>query len=398
MNDLKILLENVRDIIQKSREAANKNGEKFNVFSILKMERKENATHSAFIGELLNPKGSHQQGKVFLAKFLEIIKSDTLDINTTSLKLEKTIGERNDKTKTGGRIDIYLFDKKGNTVSIENKIDAGDQNSQIERYCNHNKDRNTVFYLTLNGNEPTKESKGELKANEDYFVISYKGHIIKWLQDCLELELKPILKETIRQYLVLIKKLTFTMDTTYQEELYKEILNHFDTASYISANFKKALAKIAEDVRQKVIKELNKRLQDGYNIHSGSSAEIKNSQIWVKIKGKEEEKLFFGIQSFGVEKNEFHDSLFFGVFVYKGAYVPQYDDVFENKISNYWTEIMALDDFDSQKVNFVDLNFLKKLHTDSEFKTEIINHICNEFVKYINTNKEKVNSFLQDRN
>lgn len=44
-------------------------GELFNTFSILKMETAENKTHSNFIAELLNPKGSHLKGSIFLERF-----------------------------------------------------------------------------------------------------------------------------------------------------------------------------------------------------------------------------------------------------------------------------------------------------------------------------------------
>lgn len=102
----------------------NTSKENLNLFSILKMESNENATHSAFLGELLNPKGSHLKGNIFLKLFLATIHGHgkIFDVDSTQLILEKYIGIRNDETKQGGRIDIYLKDKRGNSISIENKI------------------------------------------------------------------------------------------------------------------------------------------------------------------------------------------------------------------------------------------------------------------------------------
>ena len=48
-------------------------GEKFNIFSIMSMEKNEVYTHSAIITELLNPYGNHGQTDVFLKEFITII-------------------------------------------------------------------------------------------------------------------------------------------------------------------------------------------------------------------------------------------------------------------------------------------------------------------------------------
>ena len=54
------LLGSVTEIRKDHEQHANANGENFNIFSILKMRRKEVETHSRFIYELLNPNGSHK--------------------------------------------------------------------------------------------------------------------------------------------------------------------------------------------------------------------------------------------------------------------------------------------------------------------------------------------------
>src|SRR5690606_24060533 len=135
-------------------------GENFNVFSILNMEHKENGTHSAFLGELLNPNGSHSKGNLFLKLFLQIVGNNTINLENASVILEKHIGIRDDANLLGGRVDIYITDLV-NSICIENKIYAADQNVQLQRYCNHNKEYNTVYYLTLDGSDASKESKGD---------------------------------------------------------------------------------------------------------------------------------------------------------------------------------------------------------------------------------------------
>ncbi|MEZ9654042.1 PD-(D/E)XK nuclease family protein [Vibrio splendidus] len=50
----------------------------FNIFSILRNESDEVALHSRFIGELLNPEGSHNQGEVFQQILLQQLQDENL--------------------------------------------------------------------------------------------------------------------------------------------------------------------------------------------------------------------------------------------------------------------------------------------------------------------------------
>jgi hypothetical protein len=125
VKQVKQLLREGSKIVKRQREISILKGENFNLFSVLKFERKENRTHSAFIGEVLNPKGSHMMGTVFLDLFLSEIgydehitrqnksanqsgKKDKIDSSKSSARTEFYIGVRDDKLQTGGRIDIYI--------------------------------------------------------------------------------------------------------------------------------------------------------------------------------------------------------------------------------------------------------------------------------------------------
>lgn len=62
---IQAILNEVKPIVEENKKCRIekwKNGDFFNIFSILKMETDEVKTHSAFLAELLNPKGSHGQG------------------------------------------------------------------------------------------------------------------------------------------------------------------------------------------------------------------------------------------------------------------------------------------------------------------------------------------------
>ena len=72
------LLTQVSSLSEKYDKILKETGEDFNIFKILKMESKEVKTHSAFLSELLNPKGSHGQNDIFLKLFIEVVKVDAI--------------------------------------------------------------------------------------------------------------------------------------------------------------------------------------------------------------------------------------------------------------------------------------------------------------------------------
>lgn len=101
-------------------------GESFNIFNTIGLKSEEVRLHSAFIGELLNPKGSHGASSLFLKAFLDVMQIEDGYINYELCSpniLERVIGT---VTETeGGRIDIIIEDGT-HAVIIENKIYASD--------------------------------------------------------------------------------------------------------------------------------------------------------------------------------------------------------------------------------------------------------------------------------
>lgn len=269
IQNIKQVFRQVEQLNQQQQQIKKLKGENFNLFSILQMEYKENATHSAFLGELLNPEGSHFFKAIFLKLFLKSIGyGGNLNASTAHLELEKHIGKIDSDNKTGGRIDIFISDHEGNSISIENKINAKDQEGQIERYVNHNKERNTVYYLTLDGNIATDLSTGELEVETDYTCISYKQHIIEWLQMCMkEATEYPILRESIRQYIILIKKLTNQLtDNAMEHQVIETIKANYQTARIVADNIWKADLEMANLFLQEVKEELEKGLGSDYEV------------------------------------------------------------------------------------------------------------------------------------
>jgi uncharacterized membrane-anchored protein YjiN (DUF445 family) len=207
MNNTTInLLAQVNLVKNKYDDLAEYTGENFNIFNVLNVAYNE-LSHSSIIAYLLNTKGQHRQKDVFLKLFIEEIKKlfddeshlEKFETTNSYIIKEKHVGN--------GRIDILVTNEKNNII-IENKINAGDQSEQLKRYNNFDKNA-PIIYLTLNGKEPSNYSKSNLEIGKDFICVSYEAHIKNWLEKCIkEMANKPIIRETLNQYLHLVKQLT----------------------------------------------------------------------------------------------------------------------------------------------------------------------------------------------
>jgi len=366
-------------------------GERFNVFSILKMERSENSTHSKFLGELLNPWGSHLKKTTFLNLFLETIKLDNhLSIETSVVTLEFHIGQKNDFEKTGGRIDIFIKDGNGKSVSIENKIYAGDQDTQIERYCNYNKKNNKVIYLTLDGREPTDESKGELLSGRDYQILSYQDDISNWLQLCLkEAADTPILRESIKQYILLINNMTSTPDKQHENELIELVMDNYEAATFVSNMLKEAKRRIADSVRHEVREKLLAALPNSLTVSIGNPIDKTYAQLWVGYREIPNAILHFGIESFNGTGN-YRGDLFIGVFNSSGtanSYTNEFAAIAPKP--RLWYEIEFLE-FEGARINFGNDNLILNIKRAPKYRERLIEEITIQIVNYITPREKKL--------
>ena len=244
---IKNLLYQVSIIQKKYDDLAEYSGEHYNVFDILGVTTDE-LSHSAILTNLLNAKGKHGQKELFLELFLKEIKQkfgnsdkkivlENFNIKNSFAVKEKYTGRVDYEADQGGRIDIIINDGKNNII-IENKIYAGDQPKQLVRYNEHDKNA-PILYLTLEGKEPSDNSIGNLVLNKDFICISYTTDIKVWLENCIkEMANKPIIRETLNQYLFLIKSLTNQSNNNKMgDEIVKIILkdeDSFETAKQIN--------------------------------------------------------------------------------------------------------------------------------------------------------------------
>lgn len=390
LNNIETLLKDVNELVKHNNEITRLKGENFNVFRILGLETAENKTHSAFLCELLNPGGTHLKKARFLELFLQEVGCKR-EWNYDNIKVipECHIDIIDKKNKTGGRIDIYISDGT-NALSIENKIYAGDRETQIERYCNFNKENNKVYYLNLHGTEPDEKSKGELKEGDDFKVISYSKDILSWLTLCLkESADSPILRETIKQYIILIKKLTGELTDSYMEqELKNKIYQNLESASFIKDNYEQAINELKEGFRNEVKACLEQKAYGKLN----SKFEVfdneinrRNAHLFLKHKN---EHVRIGIESFqgGGPLKEFN----IGIWVNYNL-----DKETKDRIAGYfndegiiynpstgWIHVVSLGE------DFRYIETIKKLTTD-EGKKELLSSIIEKIDNYIESNIDR---------
>ena len=204
MTQIENLVQLIHNTQKKLGRDVSKTGLGFNIFEIIGLTTEEVRVHSAFIANLLNPKGTHNQNSKFLELFIKRLGCNNIDIKNTSVECEKYTGRKTDDT--GGRLDIVISDRL-NTIIIENKIYASDQHNQLVRYHKYD-EKALLLYLTLDGREPSTDSKRDLTSG-DYKCISYSTDILAWLEECQNsVKDIPVIYEAIGQYIVLIKNLT----------------------------------------------------------------------------------------------------------------------------------------------------------------------------------------------
>lgn len=261
---LKFFLTQISAIIRQYSKIEELTGENFNVFKILGLTIDEVRTHSAFIAELLNPKGSHGKEDIFLHLFLEQMEIKDFISENARVVVEKRIGVISSDNTEGGNMDIIALNKKNQAVIIENKIYAADQPSQLLRYYNYgnkyHKDSFTLFYLTLDGKDASEGSKGELSKLK-YRRISYSQEILNWLVKCKEKSVDhPILRETITQYIYLIRLLT---GQTKNNDMAKDIITSIvDNKDNLTAFLTLLKSDVVDGVRKELIISLKKQVED----------------------------------------------------------------------------------------------------------------------------------------
>lgn len=220
---LNIFFSGLKEILSSQKEHNKTHSLYYNVFDVLATQNNdEERIHTPFLTDLLNPKSNHGQDKLFLVSFMERFK--LFEDKIKSIENQK-ISVAREVVTNHGRIDIliqYRDIENPFAIIIENKIDAGDQDLQLERYYQYltqslqlNDDQIKLVYLTKSGKAPSiptsisQENYERLCQGQVLSLISYRNEIIEWLADVSKLigSNANTLRYTIEQYSELLKTL-----------------------------------------------------------------------------------------------------------------------------------------------------------------------------------------------
>ena len=272
ISQLQNFLSNIQQIIDKNEEISRLKHESFNIFSILRKEHEEERLHSAFIAALLDVNGGHSMGKVFCELFVKQFVGDDFTVDdSVSVYVEKSVTE--------GRLDISIENGLNEVIVIENKIYARDQPKQLLRYSNYLTRRkckySKLFYLTLFGSEPDNVSiifihprdpsqNQEIESEKNFYLLSYNEGILEWLESCIKEAVEvPTVRETIKQYILLIKKLTGQLTNQIMgQEVDERIKENFKAAKLVAANWDRVLREEVQEFLNLILDKVESALDE----------------------------------------------------------------------------------------------------------------------------------------
>lgn len=156
-----------------------------NVLYMLGVENKEVIICKLF-ASLIEPNGLHCLGIEPLKIFLKCIN---VNKEYSDNMLSNAMVETEELISDNRRVDIVIH-IDNDVIPIEVKLYAKDQDAQLCDYFNYykavdkdaDKDIDKIYYLTIDGKEPSKSSVGDLKK-ENYSCISFFKEIYSFLSD-----------------------------------------------------------------------------------------------------------------------------------------------------------------------------------------------------------------------
>jgi hypothetical protein len=409
---LQYLFSETNRILKKQDDFLETSGEDFNIFSITKIERYENNTHSAMIAELLDPNGSHHQKDLFLREFLNIVLPiDSIDYNRkmeidsflaqrVTVKKEQSFGAVDLKNGTGGRMDILIrsFDK---CFIIENKIDARDQDQQILRSFNYDCNYKKVFYLTLYGDNAPESSAMGLKANIDYYPISYKTHIVDWLEACKQKCKNLYIQGCIHHYLNLVKKITNQLERMYMEELNDLIRNNLREANQISTAIEDVIKSMQQTFRLDLSEKLQKELKDQFTVMIYGKISDSEASIYIlplEISKPPVSIAVMGFNGYGDENGK----IYIGIFNESGNKAiateiePEY--ISKKQPTLHFPKWEFIVTGENNNLNLRSINTLAQFK-DKTYYDKLINKVVEQIVEFTKNNRpilDKINQLYKE--
>ena len=266
-------------------------------FNALHYLRTDEHGLSRIVADLLDPRGTHGQGTLFLAvllgldRFRNALSWPVLDPCRITVVTERRIA---DERRIDISVEIADGDEKRYCLAIENKPYAADQPNQVEDYLrflkDQYKDRFLLAYLSPNGKGPSDWSirKKELQSwKERFAIMAYaagpaesgdefeemriSSALTDWLRECRKTCDVDRLRWFLREVETFCdKKFGGTVTTTSEREEVKDFILANDD------NVRTAIAVIEAwpETRDEVVRRFLTALRNQVAQHLGEFADL----------------------------------------------------------------------------------------------------------------------------
>ena len=208
--------------------------------------------HSKILNTLFTKIHIKNEKDNFLTLFLKKIGIENIGEDEVSV-------EREYRCIPYGQMD-FKFENKNLCIVLEMKIYAIDGLKQLRKYeefCLKNRKDYKIFYLTLDGHKPNEESVKGFKNKNNLKYISFKEHILPWLEECLNLVKNEKNKSSfILQYIAVIENLI-------EEEKYKMagLIEKTEDAKAIVFLYEKILKNKMQEILENFLANLGKKIK-----------------------------------------------------------------------------------------------------------------------------------------
>lgn len=235
--------------------------EPFNIFSVLRSASDEVNLHSRFLAALLDHRQPNDKERSNLQSFLESVAGvDQFDQSGVRVGREKY------------NVDILITNDSKHAVVVENKIWAGDQPGQLQRYHSELMARDFpdkqihLCYLTPYGRDPSDKSVGTLDPTRVKKIAYQDPKFQDWLRSCQKRAYdEPELRESVGQYLRVVQKLTGTdVNEEHRDRLIKLCLenNNLAVVHDLKNVFDEAWIQLMWTTFTEIEEELTNRVDD----------------------------------------------------------------------------------------------------------------------------------------
>ncbi|TXT26564.1 MAG: hypothetical protein FD134_494 [Gallionellaceae bacterium] len=235
----------------------------FRIFDYL---RTDEMGLSRCIASLLDPKGKHGQGSVFLDAFLKTIGSAAAwATNTAKCEVSK---ERQANGKR--RIDIYLNLQNG-VIGIENKPWASDQDHQLADYAAFiKKDAGNRFWLLLflSNRDPSDDSikpdeRRKMEQDGQFVRLNY-AELIEWLDICAGNSRAATVRIFIEELAQFVREdINGELDMSDEVEVHNAILK---SAENLGSAFQ--IYSSMDNLKRKLLKKFQGNLKEKLKLHN----------------------------------------------------------------------------------------------------------------------------------